>query len=99
MTIDSDELSEAIRNFRRFRWEHAARSAAPAELTIDTSLPLHRRYSNFSELFFARGVLPTRVGALEVVEGLCRLRGDAESECGAAFAGPDKTLLQFSRSF
>jgi Ca2+-binding EF-hand superfamily protein len=70
-TVEATELNEAIRNYRRFRWE-----AQVIDLDADYRNPLHEEFKSLQEIFHSSDLFEDGLGEQDVITGLKRLRGD-----------------------
>ncbi|GMH70845.1 hypothetical protein TrST_g2624 [Triparma strigata] len=69
--VEAVELSEAIRSYRRFRWE-----AMAIDFDLDHRPPLFEEFSSYEEIFHPSDLFGDGLEENDVAVGLKRLRGD-----------------------
>ena len=78
--IDHQELEDAIRYFRRYRWE----KKMAEKYSSEGKLPLYLKYRSLGDIFVPSDNVMGRVSANDIRQGLKRMRGDMDVVATAA---------------
>ena len=88
-TVEAGELNDAIRNYRRFRWE-----AQVIDLDADYRNPLHEEFKGMPDIFHSSDLFEDGLSKSDVETGLKRLRGDDFGEDDLVLNHKDTSALR-----